>query len=496
MTVNDHLIHLENGILHADSPRHKIDEIVIRALAQQETGPLVVHFHGGLISYAKGRGMAAHLLPVYQEAGGFPVFFVWESGLIETIQNNLREIAKEEIFILIWKRVREIIARKLLTIEKSRGIESLPPSEDNSYEQEIDTALAAGDITELMQQDMTGLENFTELSSAEANQLESELGYDYELLAAAKEISDNLYNPDAVEEALNSRSMTIKSSAVTLMDPKALDQFIERSTPSSRGLISSAKIITAVVTIAARVISRFIHKRDHGLHATIVEEILHTLYLANIGGAIWKTMKKDTADSFGPDPQIHGGSAFIDALKSHADPANPPGIILIGHSTGAVYISEFIKNADKLLPADFTFEVIFLAPASTCSLTAKTLTTHQHRISNLRMFTMTDENEKKNQFVPVLYPHSLLYFVSGVVEPEIDMPIVGMERFYDIEKFPENQFPAVATVRNYMKAPGRAVWSVSKGASPGFNTASLTHGGFADDLTTLESIKHIISNGF
>ncbi len=303
-----------------------------------------------------------------------------------------------------------------------------------------------------MQQDPAGLGELAELSSAEGSQLESELGYDYELLTAAKEISDNLREPDTVYEELNSRSMTVKGSTVTLMDPKALDQFIERSDPSSRGLLSSAQIIKAVVKIAARVISRFIHKRDHGLHATIVEEILHALYLANVGGAIWKTMKKDTADSFGPDPQVHGGSAFLDALKNHADPANPPRVILIGHSTGAVYISEFIKNADKLLPADFTFEVLFLAPASTCNLTAKTFAAHQHRISNLRMFTMTDENEKKDQLAPVLYPHSLLYFASGVVEPEIDMPIVGMERFYDMKKFPKDQFPAVATVRDYMKA--------------------------------------------
>ena len=36
------------------------------------------------------------------------------------------------------------------------------------------------------------------------------------------------------------------------------------------------------------------------------------------------------------------------------------------------------------------------------------------------MFTMTDENEKKDRLVPVIYPHSLLYLVSGVVEPEVD----------------------------------------------------------------------------
>lgn len=497
MDINEHMIHMENGILHADSPRSKIDVMISSALAQQGSGPLVVHFHGGLVSFKTGKEGAGRLLPIYQQAGGFPVFFVWESGLLETIKNNLGEVSKEKIFQIIWKRVRKTIERKLIQAAGSRDLGDLPQPTDNSFETEIDDALATGDVTELMNKELEGKERLTELSTEELELLEAELGYDFDLITEVENISNALRDPNDIENELNSRSFTVRGSTSTLMDPAALKQVVERPDPASRGLLSMAKMVVALVKITAKVVSRFVRGRDHGLHATIVEEILHALYLGNVGGAIWKAMKKDTADSFGSDPQAHGGTAFIDSLKMQADSHNPPRIVLVGHSTGAVYISEFLKHADKVLPDTFKFDVIYLAPASTFRLTSETVSQFKHRISGLRMFTMTDENEKKDQLVPVLYPHSLLYFVSGVVEPEVDMPIIGMERFYDTTKFSPGKFPAISNVKNYINTvPNSMVWSVTSSAGAGLNSASKSHGEFDNEQATLASVSHIIAHGY
>ena len=195
--------------------------------------------------------------------------------------------------------------------------------------------------------------------------------------------------------------------------------------------------------IAVRVIKRFVTKRDHGLHATIVEEILREFYLANIGGKIWGAMKQDTADSFGPDPKLFGGTALLTELAAAASVANIPKITLVGHSTGAVYISHWLQAANGIFPTQIKFDVIFLAPASTCQLLAETLSRYRHRLDGFRMFTMTDENERADRLVPVLYPHSLLYFVSGVVEPDADTPIVGMQRYFDAEDYEPGEFPQV-----------------------------------------------------
>ena len=49
-----------------------------------------------------------------------------------------------------------------------------------------------------------------------------------------------------------------------------------------------------------------------------------------------------------------------------------------------------------------------------------------------RMFTMTDDAERKDGLLPVVYPRSLLYFVSGLLETGPDGkgepgdPLVGL----------------------------------------------------------------------
>lgn len=497
MAINDHVIHMENGILHSDSPRLKIDMMVSKALAHQATGPLIIHFHGGLVSFTSAHALASRLLPIYQKAEGFPIFFLWESGLLETIKNNLFDVSKEEIFRIIWKRIRKTIERKLMQFLGSRDLGDLPQPTDSDFEAEIDDALTAGDVTELMQKDLEDKERLVELSPDEHNLLQAELEFDFELLTEVQNISNALRDPNEVEDELNARSFTVRGSTSTLMDPVALNKFVERPDPASRGLISAAMMINAIVKITAKVISRFVHGRDHGLHATIVEEILRALYVGNVGGLIWKTMKKDTADSFGPDSQVHGGTAFLDSLKSQADLNKPPRILLIGHSTGAIYISQFLKHADNVLPPNFKFDLVYLAPASTFRLTSKTFENFKNRISEFRMFTMTDENEKKDRLVPIIYPHSLLYFVSGVLEPEVDMPIMGMERFYNSQKFHLSKFPAVSGVRDYIDSiPNSAVWSVTINGGDGLNSGAITHGDFDNDQTTLASISHIIKNAF
>lgn len=498
MTVDDHFVHMENGILHADSPRSKIDQMLSDALSVHSARPIVIHFHGGLVSYDTGIGTAKRLLPYYEDAGGFPVFFVWESGLLETIRNNLGEVAKETFFKIVWKRVRSIIARKLLQIEGARSAGDLPQLTDDATDREIEEALAVGDVTALMGQKLEGRERLEELTPEEVSLLEAELQFDFELTQEVQRISNALRDPTDIEADRNSRSAsTVRSSTVTLMDPDAVDQFVERPDPSARGLISAAKIMKAVVKIAARTISRYVRGRDHGLHATIVEEILHALYLGNVGGIIWSTMKKDTSDSFGPDGQAHGGTAFLEALRQASERRHTPRVVLVGHSAGAVYISELIKKADELLPDEFKFEVVFLAPASTFKLIAGMVADFPHRISGFRMFSMTDGNEKGDALVPVLYPHSLLYFVSGVVESEVDMPIVGMHRFYDSDAFPESRFPAVETFRAYLaQVADGAVWSITDDAGPGKNSTSLKHGDFDNDELTVASVCHLIREGF
>ncbi|MFO1002340.1 MAG: hypothetical protein U0936_18590 [Planctomycetaceae bacterium] len=262
---------------------------------------------------------------------------------------------------------------------------------------------------------------------------------------------------------------------------------------------------TAVVAarVGRRVITRLVSQRDHGWYTTIVEELLRELYVDTVGSTFfWKQMKKDTSDAFGGDVNQHGGSAFLDQLKNlTSNGTSLPRVTLIGHSAGAIFVSNFLLAAQSVLPVDFQFDVVLLAPAVDCELFSRAIDTN--RIRNIRVFGMSDSLEAKDALLrPVsgalssVYPRSLLYFVSGLLETAVDLPLVGMERYYDRNRYPGDAFPALRKVRGYLQhASDRQVWSFADDGA-GRKCGATQHGGFHGDPATLESVKHIICLGF
>jgi hypothetical protein len=497
MSTEGHVIHLENGELAADTPLAKVQAIAQAATRHTGPGGIVLHFHGGLVSYNAGLEIADFLTPHYEGAQAYPVFFVWESGLLETLGNNLGEIAREAFFLKLWKKIAEIALRRFRQSPGERAATALPTLDAASLDAAIDEAVARGDVAGLVASEPSIPVGLEELTDTERAMVENELMLDTELMREVQQISRELRDPAAVQDEIRRGMQRVQGSTRTLMDWQALDRLVERSTPQQRGLISAAKLIKAVVMVVVKVIARFARGRDHGFHATVVEEILRELYLANAGGVVWNLMKKDTADAFQSDGQVYGGTAFLEALRDAIDADRPPRITLIGHSTGAVFISEFLDKSAATLPLRVRFDVVLLAPASRFEKTAATLDKHAARIAGFRMFAMQDAVERDDCLVPVLYPSSLLYFISGVLEGGDDVPLVGMQRFFDRAHFPDAAFPAVRTVRDYVTAlPSRAVWSVTGDAAPaGQRSASRHHTDFDNDDLTLASVEHILEAG-
>ena len=172
------------------------------------------------------------------------------------------------------------------------------------------------------------------------------------------------------------------------------------------------------------------------MYITISEEVLRDLYVDKLGGLLWNQMKKDTGDAF--LQTTAGGALLLQQLAVMA--AETPArvfdrITLVGHSTGAVFICNLLDKAAELLP-DYQFDVIFLAPAVTHERFASTLSANAGTIRHFRQFAMTDVLEGRDSIVPIVYPHSLLYFVSGLLEWSadadalIDEPLVGMEEVH------------------------------------------------------------------
>ena len=492
--------------------REAVRNMVQQAITDPTKPGIVVHFHGGLVNYDAGVEIANRLNEEYRQVGTAPFFFVYEAGLLETFRNNLGELAKEKLFKILWKRVAEIAKRKALQTLGLKSTGQLPGVDVFEMNKAIELALD-GNMEPIVQDPLFVVDGWTELTEVEEVALEDELMSDELLREAIDEVSNGLRTPQEIEQAKITRSTTpIQASTATLMDPEAVDRYIQRQVEGTKGIINPLALIKGVVKIAYRVIRRFRNGRDHGFHATVVEEILGELYVRNIAGTAWDLMKGDSSDAFKANGAVYGGTAFLEELHQALPVGEQRRITLVGHSTGAIYIAEFLKKADAIFHdrPDVTFGVIFLAPAATFTCCRDMLTHYGHRIISmadrkraLRMFTLRDELEQGDRMLGVIYPHSMLYFVSGVAERDGfgDMPIVGMERYYDRTTYQTAIFPELDSFRNWI-VPGNGAyhadhiaWSNASG-TPGLATMSLKHGHFDNDRNTLDSVKYILSNNF
>jgi hypothetical protein len=306
------------------------------------------------------------------------------------------------------------------------------------------------------------------------------------------------------------------------MSPEVLAELADdAAAPGEKAIFSTAKLAWKAAMVFKRVVTRVLDGRDHGVYVTTVEEILREFYIASIGAGVWAAMKQETADTFdmlaGPD---RGGSSFLLLLgELSAQGRGPKRITLVGHSTGAVFINNLLIAADLArndpahpLPPDFSFgDVVFLAPACSFDQFGEVIEQHRSIFDEFRMFSMDDDREIDDTLVPVIYPRSLLYFVSGVVEREPegrsanDLPVVGMQRFLSIQggRDPFAKLPGVGSVRTFINAdPRRAIWTVTgPDAPPGLRGDAISHTGF-DDIdpngphTVMESVKHLITYGW
>lgn len=447
---------------------------------------LVVHFHGGLVSHAKGMETAARLQRTYEKPGGYPIFFVWQSGLGETIVNNLADIADEKIFKRIVARALQFAVGKVKEeLAGTRGITVDLPNLGGVYDDAFGDAAKEpfADLPETVPE---------QLSESQEQQLLQTISADAVIQDESARIANNLHDPRE-EMVGTTRGARIRGSTETAMSPEVLDEIRgETDDVGKRGLITTARIVKGAVSTVKRVLVRLHDGRGHGVYPTVVEELLRELYLTNAGGLVWAQMKKDTADAFQDDADHYGGTALVQGLANRSPAAVP---VLVGHSTGAIYISNLLAQADSVLPPDRQFDVVLLAPACDFKLTDRTLAEHGGRIRRLRIFCMKDERERADQLASIAYPRSLLYFVSGALEAEPDWPILGMQRFHsDAPPFASDRFPEIKRVREEIaKKPNSEVWSLASDPA-GLSSDAQHHGDFDGDKTTLDSVMHFISD--
>jgi hypothetical protein len=246
---------------------------------------------------------------------------------------------------------------------------------------------------------------------------------------------------------------------------------------------------------------RYLRKRNHSFYTTVFEEILRRIYVSDVGEWVWSGMKTTAQEMWLPNDNLQGekqraGRYLLEGLaKLHKDQGLE--IDLIGHSAGSIAIIEMLDAIERDFPDFRAHNVVFLAPACTLRRFVDGIVRKPQRFKRFRMYTMKDELETRDPLVAgikPLYPSSLLYFISGVLEDSSDTPLAGMHRFIRTQD-PFTDLDPYGEAAKFLKDGDRIVLSkTDANAGHGLRCDSEHHGGFASPQMIKDSLKYLIAN--
>lgn len=451
----------------------QVDAIFSRWESEQ-VRDVTLFFHGGLVSEKSGLGAARNIAPHIVNADSTPVCFVWETGLVETLTSNISKLGETSLFQSILKFLLKKVTQKIgLDLPSGRGDgqglsdaeieqELEKPEPFTGYDHWVTADSSRGEI---------GLEALTAL--LQTGQLE-------------EDISSEIQNEIEQDYALYRQ---LSESAIAVYDD---------TEEGERGFLGAPVIIFHIAKVAYKIILRFIRKTDHGLYPTIIEEILRKFYIAEVGAWVWKAMKDKSEAMWNSNEgrtghQQYAGRYFLDRLADYVSRYPQTKVNLIGHSAGSIAICNLFGHS--LLKFN---HILLLAPACRTELFTERVLSAPERFADLRIFTMSNENECRDTLVPFFYTRSLLYLISGILEDKgesSDAPILGLERHIAFRS-PYNSGD-FKDVHEYLYEQGkdRLCYAVTlESALDGLRTHSRRHGDFDNDERTLSSITYILAN--
>jgi hypothetical protein len=506
------VLHTTDGVLDAaDQPA--LTQLTARLAAGQ--GKALLYLHGGLVDQANGESAAQRLSGAGSQAFNAPVdweqiYVVWRTGALETIRTHWTDLAtNDRLYRALLNRLLGYLAGKLRVpdgsgrsvgaaaglspAEISARLSGRAPRPDHPFA-DVDEALARGQPAGrgVAIPAMADADIVAEFATA--------LQLDPDFTAAAEDIDAALNPPIPGARAVSGHGNAAAGiQSLRRLDP-AVRTKLETVVPaaSARLAFTSFAVVKELVqhgaAIALRVIGRYRNGTNHGIQATIVEELARELYGDLVGATVWGMMKKDASDHFLPGRL---GSQLLTALTAVADQR----ILVVGHSAGTIWATELLRSAAAMQQKP-KLDLVFLAPAVRVSLFADVLRSAGPLVSRFRCFAMQDELERADAVLGpntgFIYPSSLLYLVCGLFEEangaaEVDAPLLGMARF-----FPSGQpagwitdateQTALANAVTFFGAqPHRTVYSkINDG--PGLWSEAASHTAFNLEQHTLESV--------
>jgi len=202
------------------------------------------------------------------------------------------------------------------------------------------------------------------------------------------------------------------------------------------------------------------------------------------GRALWREMKRGATLPFKPEGAgTQTIMAFLDAFGQPG--AKPKKIHIVGHSTGAILLANLLEALGTIADPPRIQTCVLLAPACTHDTfnqvyrpLLKERDGKKFGIARMALYNLNSALELDDTVTP-LYRKSLLYLVSNAFEEELGERILGMMTF-----------------RRYLgRVPGSPIFRIleSDGTkSSGTRTASKTHGGFDNDVDTMNDVLHAV----
>lgn len=455
-----------------DSEPSDVDNL-FKYLDDNDIERLLVYFHGGLVNETSGMGSAEVMRASFVDVPSktHAVTFVWETGLWETIVENLSSKTTDNQFQKVLNFVIRLVGKKV-GIDSRGGGETL----DNAT---IET------------------EKLKEYPFAELNINIGTKGN------GAR--GGNIMFDEEDEESFFAR-LEQESKTMIRAENEMETEEIEVAEPDadaedSKGLLLT--LGTLVAKIAFAVLKRYTKETHHDFYPTIVEETFRKLYIDTIGKWGWSEMKEKAQQMFADNKgrsgdDLHAGTYFLTLLEQHYQKRYNAGkkfsIELVGHSAGSIAICNMLAATSENFKQLKYNNVVFLAPACRTDLfIEKGIPAKENGIfKKFKMFTMQEQYEKKDYCLKYVYTYSLLYLVSGLFEHETDAKIMGLHEQFKAEGR-YARFEELKVLNSFITNNKLALSKDIENTDNSMWTDSLRHGDFDNNSATLKSILSTIN---
>jgi hypothetical protein len=241
----------------------------------------------------------------------------------------------------------------------------------------------------------------------------------------------------------------------------------------------------------------------HKLRDGLVEAKDRSLELtvAGLGSAMWREMKEN-ARLASKHPESLGGMQIIARYALAALAGHPQAerelweIHVVGHSAGSIFAAHALQHLVQLGTALKSIQ--FLAPAITVDDYKALVAPHVEgrRCPLPSLYMLSDAAERADSVGP--YGKSLLYLVSNAFEAERGKPILGMARYVVADEEGKRSDVDGELAKLYARKvdgrPALVVASASAKLLAGSASQSGTHGGFDNDVATMNSVLQRVLN--